>query len=44
VVDTAGLPPEYTSLANRLARQIRTLTPDVVEELMKLLEKAQIRD
>ncbi|MDO1584720.1 helix-turn-helix domain-containing protein [Rhizobium oryzicola] len=44
VVDTAGLPPEYTALANRLAKQIRTLSPDMIEQLMKLLENAQIRD
>lgn len=38
-VDTAGLPPAYTALANLLARRIRHLEPDMVEELTKLLEK-----
>lgn len=38
VLDTTGLPPEYTALANRLARTIRTLPPDMVELLQKLLE------
>lgn len=40
VVDTAGLPPKYTALANLLARRIRSLEPDVVDDLAKLLEKA----
>jgi len=43
VVDTSGLSPEYTMLANLLARQIRNLQPDVVDELVKLLEKAPNR-
>jgi transcriptional regulator with XRE-family HTH domain len=42
-VDTAGLPPAYTALANLLARKIRHLEPDMVEELTKLLEKASNR-
>jgi len=42
-VDTSGLSPEYTMLANLLARQIRNLQPDVVDELVKLLEKAPNR-
>lgn len=40
VVDTAGLPPAYTALANRLARQIRTLPPEVISELTNVLERA----
>ncbi len=40
VVDTAGMPPEYTALANELARKIRVLTPDVVEQMRNLLEAA----
>ncbi len=40
VVDTAGLPPEYTALANDLAKRIRTLSPDVVEEIGKLLKRS----
>lgn len=40
VVDTAGMPAEYTALANELARKIRVLTPDVVMELRNLLEGA----
>lgn len=40
VVDTAGMPPEYTALANELARRIRVLTPDVVEQMRNLLEAA----
>lgn len=42
-VDTAGLPPRYTALANRLARNIRHLAPDVVEDILKLLENAPNR-
>lgn len=40
VIDTAGMPPEYTALANELARKIRVLTPDVVEQVRNLLEAA----
>ncbi|WP_117194622.1 helix-turn-helix domain-containing protein [Rhizobium terrae] len=39
VLDTAGLPPSYTGFANRLAQRIRTLPPDVIEEMNRLLEK-----
>ncbi|SFB54510.1 Transcriptional regulator, contains XRE-family HTH domain [Rhizobium sp. NFR07] len=39
VVDTAGLPAEYTMLANELAKRISTLPPDVVEEMTKLLKR-----
>ena len=41
LLDTAGLPPNYTAFANQLALRIRTLPPDVIDELGKLLEKAR---
>ncbi|HEV7436018.1 MAG TPA: helix-turn-helix transcriptional regulator [Pseudorhizobium sp.] len=41
VLDTVGLPAAYTALANRLARQIRSLSPDMVRELDELLDKAR---
>jgi len=40
VVDTAGLAPEYTAFANRLAGQIRSLDATVLAELTAVLEKA----
>lgn len=43
-VDTSGLPASYTAFANSLARVIRTLPPDVIEELntvLKNVEKGQ---
>lgn len=40
VVDTSGLPPEYTAFANGLAGQIRSLDARVLAELTALLEKA----
>ena len=40
VVDTAGLSPEATALANRLAREIRRLTPETIAALMAVLEAA----
>jgi transcriptional regulator with XRE-family HTH domain len=40
VIDTAGLDPAYTELANRLAREIHKLSPDLVRELATTLEKA----
>lgn len=39
-VDTAGLPPEYTALANRLSAEIRTLPPETIRRLAGILEKA----
>jgi len=39
VVDTSGLPPQYTAFANRLAREIRALPPDMLEALEKLLDE-----
>ena len=41
VVDTSGLPPQYTAFANRLAREIRALPPDMVEALEKLLDESR---
>src|SRR3546814_15103009 len=43
VLDTAGLPPEYTALANRLARTFRPLPPDMVVPLQKLLDEIPVR-
>ncbi len=41
VVDTSGMPAEYTALANELARKVRLLSPDVVKDLRNLLEGAE---
>ena len=38
VIDTSGLLPEYTALANRLARQIRTLDSATIADLSAILE------
>ena len=38
VVDTAGLSPQATELANRLARTIRDLPPARVSALLAMLE------
>ena len=40
VVNTAGLSPERTELANRLARSIRTLPPETVTALLAVLDEA----
>lgn len=40
-VDTSGLPASYTAFANRLARMIRNLPPDVIEELNTVLKKVE---
>lgn len=40
-VDTAGLSPEQTALANRLAQTIHRLRPEVVTALRALLESAE---
>ena len=37
-LDTSGLPAAYTAFANRLAREIRTLPPDMIEAMEKLLD------
>lgn len=42
-VDTAGLDPEATLLANRLAREIAELEPDELRRLMQLLDEAADR-
>ena len=39
VVDTAGLSPEATELANRLARRIRDLAPGEVAALLAILDR-----
>jgi transcriptional regulator with XRE-family HTH domain len=41
VIDTSGMAPEYTALANRLATQIRQLDTKTVVELSNLLENAE---
>ncbi|WP_024588203.1 helix-turn-helix domain-containing protein [Aliihoeflea sp. 2WW] len=38
-VDTAGLSPEATLLANRLAAQISTLSPDDIDRIVALLDE-----
>lgn len=38
-VDTAGLSPEATLLANRLAAQISMLSPDDIERIVALLDQ-----
>lgn len=40
VVDTSGLPADYTGLANRLAADIRQLRPETVREMLQLLSSA----
>ncbi|MCO5734630.1 helix-turn-helix domain-containing protein [Rhizobium sp. SSA_523] len=42
-VDTAGLPARYTALANLLARKIRHLEPDMVEDMIERLENTRNR-
>ncbi len=37
-LDTAGLAPEATALANRLAREIRGLTPEAVAAIAAVLD------
>jgi transcriptional regulator with XRE-family HTH domain len=38
-VDTAGLSPEATELANRLADRIERLDPETVRRMLELLER-----
>jgi transcriptional regulator with XRE-family HTH domain len=38
VLDTAGLAPEVTDLANRLARDIRHLTPEAASRIGSVLD------
>lgn len=40
VVDTAGLSPEATALANRLAREIRRLAPETIAAVEAVLDAA----
>jgi len=39
VLDTAGMDPAYTSFANLLARRIRALAPETLEEMRVILER-----
>jgi transcriptional regulator with XRE-family HTH domain len=39
-LNTAGLTPEQTALANRLARALRNLTPETVAALQSILDEA----
>lgn len=41
VVDTAGLSPSHTRLANTLARKISQLPPDRVERIQAMLEEIE---
>lgn len=43
VIDTAGLDPEATLLANRLARDIGTLEPEDLARLCAVLDEAATR-
>ena len=38
-LDTAGLAASHTAFANRLARQIRSLPPEVISELEDVLDR-----
>ena len=38
VLDTSGMPPEYTAFANRLARRLRSMTPEELARLDALLD------
>jgi hypothetical protein len=39
VLETGGLAPEATALANRLARDFRRLTPSAIAEIQAALDK-----
>jgi transcriptional regulator with XRE-family HTH domain len=43
-IDTANTDPKATLLANRLAREIRTLTPEELQALLAVLDRAQERE
>ena len=43
VVDTSGLTPEQTALANRMAQSIGRLPPDVVSALHVVLDRAVLQ-
>lgn len=38
-IDTAGLPPERTELANRLAQDIKTLPDDIIAQMLALARR-----
>ncbi len=40
-IDTANTDPKATLLANRLAREIRGLTPDELDEMLAVLDRVQ---
>lgn len=44
MLDTSGLTPEHTAFANRLAEQIRALSPETIRKLEDILEKAAFPD
>lgn len=44
VLDTSGLPPQYTAFANRLAHSLRHLSPSTIEKLDSMLEIAERGD
>jgi len=39
VLDTSGLAPEVTDLANRLAREVRSLTPEAALAIAAVLDR-----
>ena len=39
MVDTAGLSPDHTLLANLLARRIAELNPATVDDMLALLDR-----
>lgn len=43
-IDTAGADPRATLLANRLAREIRTLSEGELEDMLAILDHAQDRE
>ncbi|MDQ0457956.1 helix-turn-helix domain-containing protein [Rhizobium paknamense] len=43
VLDTSGMPSAYTAFANKLSRMIRTLPPDVLEEMEAVLNRVEKR-
>ncbi len=44
IIDTGGLTPEATAFANRLSRRIRSLEPERLAELTRLLESEPAED
>ena len=43
-IDTAGGDPKATLLANRLAREIRSLSESELEDMLAVLDRAQTRE